>query len=107
RRGQYQVRPIRFQQVRRADVRFKAPGDQRDHVHEGFGRLSALLSEGADLLQSQDVTGFTRYALVHDSAPWVPQRGGSYQSKAADSLSAIHSFYDPDYVRRVWGSTCR
>ena len=56
RRGQHQVGSIRLQQIRRTDIGLKSPGDQGDHIHEGLGRLAALLRETADLLQGQDVT---------------------------------------------------
>ncbi len=53
--GQHEVGSIRLEQISRADIGLKTPGNQSDDVHEGFGRLAALGRQGADLLQSQNV----------------------------------------------------
>ena len=54
-RGQHQIGAVRLQQIGRADVGLKAPGDQRHHVHQRLGGLAALGRQIADLFQSQDV----------------------------------------------------
>ena len=58
RRGQHQVGAVRFQQVHRADIGVKAPGNQGDDVPQRLCRLAALGGELANLLQRQDVIGF-------------------------------------------------
>ena len=45
RRGQHQVGAVRLQQVGRADIGLKPPGDQRHHVHQRLGRLAASLGK--------------------------------------------------------------
>ena len=58
RRGQHQVGAVRFQQVHRADIGVKAPGNQGDDVPQRLRRLAALGGELANLLQRQDVIRF-------------------------------------------------
>ncbi len=70
RRGQHQVGAVRLQQVGGANVGLKAPGDQRDDVHQRLGGLAALGREMADLFQRQNVTGSSSAGrLSHDEAP--------------------------------------
>ena len=59
--GQDQVRAIRLQQIGGADVGAEARGDQGDDVHEGVGRLAALLGEVGDLFHGQDMTGISLF----------------------------------------------
>ena len=47
--GQHQVGAIGLQQIGGADIGPEARGDQGDHVHQGVGRLAALLGEVRDL----------------------------------------------------------
>jgi hypothetical protein len=59
RRGQDQVRTIRFEQIRRADIGPEPFRKQSYQIHEGFGRLAAFSREIADFLKGQDVIGIT------------------------------------------------
>ena len=59
--GQDQVGSIRLQQIGGADVGAEARGDQGNHVHEGIGRLAALLGEVRNLFHGQDVTGISLF----------------------------------------------
>jgi hypothetical protein len=50
---QDQVRSIRFKQIGRTHIRVEPGRDQRDYVHEGVGRLAAILSELLDFFRGQ------------------------------------------------------
>src|SRR5262249_46810090 len=58
-------------QVSGTNVGLESARDQRHDVHEGLGRLTGILREIPDLLQSQHVTGFPRARLAHREAPVV------------------------------------
>jgi hypothetical protein len=68
-----------------ADVGLKAPGDQRDHVHERLGGLAALGRQMADLFQRQDVTGST-------GAGWLPRRASSIRYLACCTRAGGRKF---------------
>ena len=55
--GEDQVGAVGLQQISRADIGAEAHGDQGDDVHQGVGRLAALLGEVGDLLHRQDMIG--------------------------------------------------
>ena len=54
-RRQHQVRSIRFQQIRRANISLKTFGDQGDDIHESFGGFAALSRQVTDLIQGQNI----------------------------------------------------
>ena len=51
RRRQNQIGAIGLQQVRRAHVHGKALGNQRDHIHQCFGRFAAFGGQITDFFQ--------------------------------------------------------
>ncbi|MGD1097405.1 MAG: hypothetical protein ABSB35_36140 [Bryobacteraceae bacterium] len=68
-RGQHEVGPIRFQQIRRTNIGLKSARNQGHDVHESLGRLAAVLSEVPDLFQSEHVVGVRIVGLGHGRVP--------------------------------------
>jgi hypothetical protein len=55
--GQHQVRPVRLQQIGRADVGLEPRGDQRHHIHQRVGRLAFFRRQVRNLLERQNKVG--------------------------------------------------
>ena len=63
-RRQHQIGAVGLQQVGGTNIGAEAPCNQRDHVHQGFGRLSRLRSQVRDLIPRQHVVDVERAGHV-------------------------------------------
>ena len=64
RRGQHEIGAVGLQQVGGANIRAKPSGDQRDHVHQGLGRLAGFRRQVRDFLPRQHIAGIERAGSV-------------------------------------------
>jgi hypothetical protein len=55
--SQNQIRPVRLQQIGRADIGSESMGYQRHHIREGIGRFASLRGKVRNFLKSEDETG--------------------------------------------------
>ena len=63
-RGEHEIGAVRFEQVGGANIGAKSPGNQGDHVHQGFGRLAGLRRQVRDFLPGQHMAGIERAGSV-------------------------------------------